>query len=290
MGWVIAGWVALSFCGAMVFSAARRRYRPVTIPKEVQAFLRVLEEHVRKHPQFELRGMIPGRFAAVFAVRGQELPASLHHLFRRYEAFPDNFSESVTRFLAELEQEGVDQPSDHDFADAAANVLPQIRSRSWVEEHGGQFGDRALVHRPFTDDLVVCYVIDEPWCMTFICRAHLRQWGRCEEDLFHLATRNLHQMAGAAVPLPDAEGEPVLLRTGDGFDAARVLLLDPEQVEGLLVAMPERDVLWLGTESESDVSALMDLNQKQAAQSAHPITPNLYRMTNGELARVSRDE
>ena len=36
----------------------------------------------------------------------------------------------------------------------------------------------------------------------------------------------------------------------DGYDAARLLLFDEDQLEGLVIAMPEQEVLWLGQESE----------------------------------------
>ena len=234
--------------------------------------------------------MLPGRFAIVLAIRGQECPVSLHGLFRRFVAFPDEFPETVSRFLDEMSADGLDSPFDHDFADAATAILPQVRSRAWLEAQGGVFGDGALVHRRFSEDLVICYVIDESWCMTFVCQAHLKQWNIGERDLYHLATRNLDAAVGADVPVPEQDGEPVLLRTGDGFDAARVLLLDPERVEGLLVAMPERDVLWLGREQDDGLGELMSRNQEQSQASAHPISPHLYRVRDGELVQVTEDD
>ncbi|MEM7204587.1 MAG: DUF1444 family protein [Planctomycetota bacterium] len=288
MVWVLAGWAVLSVLAAMLFSIARRRWKPVSVPREVREFLHSFQELMREHePRIQVSGMVPGRFAAVITVRGQQTPVSLHHVFRRWMAFPDQFSATVGRFVTELERDALDEPGDHAFADAAAHILPQIRSREWLREHGGLFGDSALVSREFTPDLVICYVIDEQWCMTFVCQAHLRQWGRSEEDLFQLATRNLHRLAGADVPLPEPDGDPVLLRTGDGFDAARVLLLDPDRVEGLLVAMPERDVLWLGGSGGQDLPGLMSRNEEQSQRSSHPVSPHLYRMTNGNLVPVT---
>ena len=78
-------------------------------------------------------------------------------------------------------------------------------------------------------------------------------------------------------------------RTGsDGFDATRVLLLDPDRIEGVLVAIPERDVLWLGMEPEGEsLSSLMAQNEQQSELSAHPVSPHLYRMTKGQLVPVS---
>ncbi len=285
MLWFLAGWLALSIVATVLFSLMRlRRGRPQSLPRELQQFLRQLAEELGNHAaRVQLNGMVPGQLTAVLAVRGQEVPVPLHHLFRRCLAFPDKFAESVARFVDEVEREGIEAPSDHAFADAALHILPQVRSRAWLAERGGRFGDGALVHRPLGADLAICYVIDEPSCMTFVCQAHLRQWQRQEEDLYHLATSNLHRLAGAEVPLPERDGEPVLLRTGDGFDAARVLLLDPERVEGLLVGIPDRDVLWLGSEARQDLSALMARNEAQSQRAAHPVSPHLYRVRGGQL-------
>jgi hypothetical protein len=78
----------------------------------------------------------------------------------------------------------------------------------------------------------------------------------------------------------------VLLRTGDGFDAARLLLLDPDRAEGLLVAVPERDLLWLGNYQGQDLAQLMARNEEQSQQAAHPLSPHLYRVQGGHLVQV----
>lgn len=212
---------------------------------------------------------------------------SLQPVFSRCNAFPDTFAATVTQFLREVGEYAVEHVADHTFADVATDILPQIRSTSWLRERGSVFGDRAIVHREFAEGLVVCYVIDDPWCMTFLCQAHLEQWGITEEDLFHLSTRNLHQRANSDVPLPQPGEEPVLIRSGDGFDATRVLLLDTDRVEGLLVAIPERDVLWVGSQDRTQISELMALNEKQSRASEHPVSPTVYRMEQGHLVPVA---
>ena len=78
-----------------------------------------------------------------------------------------------------------------------------------------------------------------------------------------------------------------LVRTGDGYDAARVLLLDPERIDGLLVALPERDCLWVGEAPGEQLARLMELNAEQSARSAHPVSPHLYRLRSGQLEPVT---
>ena len=224
----------------------------------------------------------------VVSVHGQEVPVPLDNIFRHYLLYPEQIESLVRQLLGEIEEAGLERPEDRTFSDSAMNILPQICRKDWVFENAPAFGDGALVHREFGPELLLCYVIDDHWSVVFVCNAHLRCWGRTEEDLFHLAKRNLHQLAGSEVPVPQADGEPVLLRTGDGFDAARVLLLDSEKVEGLLVAVPERDVRWLAASSPGeDLATLMHKNQEQSHQAAHPISPHLYRMSSGHLVPVT---
>ena len=286
---VLAIWLAAAAGIMIAFHAmVQRRRREDHTPVEVRDFLKDLRAELHdNHPDAVFRGLIPGRFAAVISIQGQELPISLHELYQRHLAFPTAFSRLVSEFVAEATTRGLEQASEHALADVATRILPQVRTSSWLRERGSVFGAGALAHRELTDDLVVCYVIDDPWCMTFVCRAHLGQWGMSEEDLYHLATRNLHGRANNDLPTPETEGAPVLLKTGDGFDAARVLLLDREHADGWLVGIPERDALWLGAGEDQDLDALTSLNEQQSTQAEHPLSPQLFRVTDGELVPLS---
>jgi uncharacterized protein YtpQ (UPF0354 family) len=288
--WIALSWLALSIATAAAFHVARSRLRPVPVPPEVRTFLRQLDEIIRaQHPEVNIRGMLPGRFAVVLEVQGQEVPVPLHQLFRHASTFPEAMPQMVDTLLREIGSGGLTRISEHRFEDVATRILPQVRSAQWVSAHSPAFGDAALITRPLADDLRVCYVVDDPWSMVFVCRAHLRQWGIDDEAVHTLATQNLQRLGARALPVPGTGDAPVVVHTGDGYDAARVLLLDPEQAEGLLVAMPERDTLWLGTSASGErdaMSALMALNREQNAASAYPVSPTLYRVQGGQLEAV----
>lgn len=281
--WVGIGWGALAVTLAWVHHRLRR---PVAgYPPEVAAFLLRLEtELAAAHPEVQFLGMLPDRFACLLRVAGQETPVGLHEAWRHAEAFPDAFSRMVARLLADVGEVGLDRVADFDFAAAAPVLLPQVRSVSWVEAQGA-FGDAALVQRPLNRDLVVVYVIDDPQCMVFVCREHLRRWRKTEADLNNLALANLVRKGASALDAAAASGEPIVLQSGDGFDAARVLLL--EQAEGLLVAIPDRDTLWVGPEQGQNLDQLMATTEAIARQSAHPVSPSLYRVKDGQLAPLS---
>lgn len=281
--WVGLGWLV----AALALAAVHHRLRRVRdgYPPEVAAFLLRFEtELAEAHPGVQFLGMLPDRFACLLRVEGQETPVGLHDAWRHAQAFPDAFSRMVARLVADVKAAGLDRVDDLDFAAAAPMLLPQVRSRTWLEQQSA-FGDAALVHRPLNDDLVVVYVLDDPHCMVFVCREHLRRWRKTDTDLHNLAVGNLQRLGGDRLDAAAVGAEPLVLTSGDGFDAARVLLL--EQAEGLLVAIPERDTLWLGPEHGQDLAQLMATTEAIAKRSPHPVSTSLYRVTDGRLEPVS---
>jgi hypothetical protein len=275
MGWgLVAAWCGLAVALAVAFH--RLRKRAPSLPTEVREFLAKLERELAQHDGVEWLGLLPGQFSGLLRVRGQETPVSLHELFRRSEAFPERFAQSVAQLLSEIDEAGLDRIDDHEFGGVAVDLMPQVRSLAWVEGQG-RFGDSALVHRRFGADLAVVYVVDDPHSMVFVCRAHLKRWGRTDEDVHQLAMQNLQQLSARDGIPAAAPGAPVMLQTGDGYDAARVLLLDEKK--DLLVAMPDRDVLWVAVDEGQDLAPLQRKAKTMAAAASHPVSGRIYRMT-----------
>ena len=173
------------------------------------------------------------------------------------------------------------------------SVLPQVRSRAWLAEQG-HFGDGALVHRPLCDDLTVVYVIDDEHTMVFVCRAHLKQWGRTSDDVHSLSVSNLARLGGGEQLRQMTQAESVLVQTGEGYDAARVLLLD--DFEGMLVAIPDRDTLWIGQDPEAGSAvkrpakrlvALSTAAETMARSASHPVSEQVFRVRGGTLEPVN---
>jgi uncharacterized protein YtpQ (UPF0354 family) len=290
MAWLAIAWLAAAVATAVVFHRARRVWRPVTPPPATRVFLQALLEALRAgHPAFESRGMLPGRFVAVLELHGQQFMLPLHDLFRTFEADAAALAPALARALDELVRDGLSRVDDHPFAEVVDSILPQVRTEAWVRGHAPSFGDAALVQRPLGADLRLCYVIDDGPCMVFVTLAHLRAWGADEPALFRIATGNLRARGGAELPAPQSGDRPVLVQTGDGYDAARVVLLDPERAEGLLVAVPERDSLWLGrAEAGPGMETLMRMSREHSETASYPVSPALYRMHAGRLEAVNR--
>ena len=188
----------------------------------------------------------------------------------------------VHRLIADVREIGLDRIDDVDFAAAAPQLLPQVRSREWLLLQGC-FGDSGLVYRAMNDQLATVYVINDVQSMVFVCRAHLRRWRKCDEDVHNLALANLARL-GRPELLASLPQTPVVLQSGDGFDAARVLLLD--DVEGLLVALPDRDTLWVGPAEGQNLEQLMAVTEAIADSAPHPVSGRVFSVTDGQLAAL----
>jgi hypothetical protein len=275
--WLTLGWATMALVTAVVHHRWRQATRQPS--PEVAAFvLRLENELVAAHPGVRFLGMVPQRFACVLRVDGQETMVSLHDAFRLAEAEPDRFTRMVAGLLEDIREVGLDRVGDHDFSAAAPHLLPQVRARAWLDEKG-TFGDSGLVHGTFAEGLVTVYVIDDASTMVFVCREHLRRWRKTQADLHNLALTNLARRGGSLpqAPLP----APVIVQTGDGYDAARALLLEPR--DGLLVAIPDRDTLWVGPDSGQNLEQLMATTAAIAEEATHPVSGQVYRVTAGQL-------
>ncbi|MEZ6038307.1 MAG: DUF1444 family protein [Planctomycetota bacterium] len=279
--WLALGWSAL----AVVVVWLHRRLRTLTpaYPSEVRTFVLQLEsELARGHGDVQFLGMLPGRFACLLRVDGQETPVGLYEAFRHVEAFPDAVDKVVSRLLADVREVGLDRADALEFAAAAPLLLPQVRSREWLEEQG-TFGDSGLVYTPINEQLVAVYVVDDSSCMVFVCRRHLERWRKRVSDVHNLALTNLARLSEERLEV--GENDSVRLQSGDGFDASRLLLLD--QQEGLLVAIPDRDTLWVGHDQGQSLERLMAVTEELAESSQHPVSGQVFRVTDGRLEPVT---
>lgn len=278
--WVVLVIAAVCAVGTWL---VRQRGEP---DNDLEAFFENIAYQIRRSgPEYGVRGIVPGTMTMVVSVHGQEVPVPMENVFRHFMMFPGQTDTLVRQLLDEIEEVGLERPSDRLFAETATQVLPQICSFAWVFDNAPAFGDGAMVHRDLGPDLAICYVIDDPWSVVFVCNAHLRQWGRSEADLYHLAHQNLRRKIGGRVPLPD--GGPVHVRVGDGYEAARVVLLDPESAEDLLIAMPSRESLFLGR--ERDVGRLVALMESESDEAArdHPLSNEVYRLEGQQLVPIT---
>ncbi len=347
MVWVLTGWVVVAVLVAGLHHRMQVRTREAlglagasprpenvtdgTDAPRVEAFVSDLKDVLLTRPGVAFCGMVPGRFAAVIEVEGQETPVPLQEVFRHAEAFPEAFEQIVDRLIDEITEMGLDEHVDFALAEVALDLMPQVRSEAFVQAQG-RFGDGGLVARPLAEGLMTCYVVDDSRTMVFVCRQDLANWGLDVDELHRLSLRNLERRvrsSGSVADGPGLAGRPpaadeilpgvilprrahddrvVVLNTEDGYDAARLLLLDPRRCEDLLMAVPDRDFLWIGSRTIAstavepgtvqdrnaaigtaiprDLEALEEAVAELFATAAHPVSDQIWNLSPTGLRAV----
>ena len=290
-------WCFLAGLLSLLFARSLRRAPYQGVPDEARRFYdRLVRSLSLRHPGVELIGPTQEGFGAVVRVDRQELAVPLGEVFLREKAFPEAFDDTVSRLVVEL-REHLAATGDLLFDEAVEAVLPQIRAEDWIRDNSPAFGDGSLVREEIFESLALCFVIDEGDSMVFVTQGHLRSWGIDLPSLKNLALANLRRLAESEGGLPEPsaqESEACVLKSGDGYDAARVLLaLDRsvEDVDGLVFAIPDRDTLLVGRKSEG-LAQLMAAVDEEYASAEHPISPRVFevrerRLTAAELVEDS---
>lgn len=198
---------------------------------------------------------------------------------------------------------------EHDWAAAAGHVFPALRP---VGTQGIQLseldaaqlateGTRTHAHAlldPGPADLAVAYVLRTPAFDVVINADHLLTWAVSPETLRETAIANLRAWSETA-PWTDevSDGRHLLSSdTGDGGDAARILLPEARQhIAGqcggqarILIALPDRDLLVAGSLNPGDMDFAGQLQAfvLQVSEDAHePIDGRLFELVGdmGEL-------
>ena len=162
---------------------------------------------------------------------------------------------------------------EHDWASAADHIYPVLRPTGThgtmlAELDEAQLAQEGLKKHalPLIDpgpaDLAVAYVLREPAYDVLVNADHLLAWGVGADRLREAAMANLAAWSAGAPWTDELAGERRLLSsdTGDGGDAARILLEDVRHhISGecsgpgrVLVALPDRDLLIAGTLNPGD--------------------------------------
>ena len=170
------------------------------------------------------------------------------------------------------------------FEMVRSRILPRIQPADFFEHRRPDF----LAAQPFVNETVILYMIDINGAVAPVTTEQLIRWGVDLETIDQLARENL------AAARPDLElqlfrgdqGAAALLNTGDGYDAARLLLgelhpqLAPELGGDFLVAIPTRDVfLAFPTGPEGFVGRVQQRIAHDYRKLPYPITDHLFLVT-----------
>jgi len=140
--------------------------------------------------------------------------------------------------------------------------------------------------------LEINLVIDYPNTMAYVTEEMLRKTGAAGEDLLDLALTNLK--ANTPSDFFDKVSEELDIfvgHTGDGYDAARALLVEdllPESPAGFWVAIPSREELAVWPVSFAALSKIHVIKlfaQDNFRDHAYPVTDDVFWVWNGTWYR-----
>lgn len=201
--------------------------------------------------------------------------------------------------------------AEHDWAAAAEAVYPVLRP---ADTAGPRLRDLDPVRlrregmrthaQPVIDHgpagLVIAYILRAASFDVLVNADHLLGWAVEPDELRGRALRNLADWSDAAPWTDELSGDRRLLSsaTGDGGDAARILLADVRRYLGdelgasgrVLVGLPERDMLVAGAYRIDDpefATLFAEFVVEQSGGADEPIDHRVFELVAGELQPFS---
>lgn len=200
---------------------------------------------------------------------------------------------------------------EHDWGAAAALLYPALRPVGTTGLTVADIDPEALAadagrhhSQPLVDEgpcgIVVVYALNAGAFDVIVNGDHLLSWGVPVSEVQDAAMRNLAAWSASAAWTDEVSGERRLISsdTGDGWDAARVLL--PEVLERLgrelspagrvLIGVPERHLLIAGTlrPGDEEFAALFsEFIVEQSGGADEPIDRRVFELVDGRLVEFS---
>lgn len=201
----------------------------------------------------------------------------------------------------------VTETPEHDWTAASTIIYPALRPVGTQGLQVSEINHEALAaeanrshSQPLLDegpcDIPVVYALNAGSFDVIVNGDHLLSWGVQPSDVQDAAMRNLATWSETAAWTDEVSGERRLLSsdTGDGWDAARILL--PEVIDRLtrdlgsvgrvLVGLPERHLLIAGTlrPGDDEFAALFaEFIVEHSGGADEPIDRRVFELVDGRL-------
>lgn len=212
------------------------------------------------------------------------------HAFRSlYQAYllrdPDDAGIVIRQSVADLSRSLDAARQDRvamDLESALALLYPMIKRDVDIDSAGEEILKRSL---SYGEGLSVVYVIDLPTAWRQVDAALACDWGLDPEAVHARALENLTRLTQSQGHGPTVLPGPapiLVYHLGDGFDAARLLILDrlhPEAA-GFIFTFPVRDQLMVIPRAElpEPVIAALRIQAEQEHHSLdHPLSPEVWQ-------------
>jgi hypothetical protein len=246
--------------------------RPDALPGP--AFQRGILRALVDNPAVEARSL--GPFRIQVETRDEAYQVRLDEQFKRYRHRELELEDAIEEIKAALKLPG--------SAIEAAGPFPRLARPESL--------DPATYREPcpFDPELVVFFVRELPTSHMPLTAGEVRSgWSGAPERLFPDALANLGERTETVSATSQGQGDELTIgfASGDGFDAARLLL--PSLCEALdawlpgrsLVAIPSRDLLMAIGDSDPDFVAAARAHVQATFESAgeHALSPRWYQIT-----------
>ncbi|MCS7471603.1 hypothetical protein NZK35_33565 [Stieleria sp. ICT_E10.1] len=186
--------------------------------------------------------------------------------------------------------------------DGAAEAIPQawedVKPRLRVQLVSAKVTDvgRAITF-PFADDVHSSLVSDCDTGYAYISNEDLERWGQSAVDAIEIGKLNI-VTSSPTLPMTVMPGPAplVAIQTGDGYDAARILIpeirariiseLTGDEDGEVYVGVPNRDFLiaWPMTVDEDLHQQLSQTVALDARRQSHPLSERVLRVTKDKIA------
>ena len=181
----------------------------------------------------------------------------------------------------------------HVTQDASALEWEEARAKLRLQLMRTEHTLRApVITFPFTGDVVVAIAIDLTHAYSYVSPANLERWKVTEELAYEQALSNLEQAsAGIQIHATEAPQALLAIQTGDGYDAARLLLpamrkLAVEHLgEPCYAAVPNRDflILWSRSNPEEFQTMVRAQVRHDCESQPYPLTSTVFVVTEAEV-------
>ncbi|MBA3469694.1 MAG: DUF1444 family protein [Herpetosiphonaceae bacterium] len=226
-----------------------------------------------------------------FRWHGRSVVSELEHFYNAYRRAPAQL-ESILESLEGAVRSFAPDRGPQLWDELEDRIYPMLKPVEMLAEVAERNLPQ-LIYRPFMSDMIVCYVIDEPDSVAFVNEEHLKVWGVMETTLYTRAVDNLRTKTlkpGTAEVTGDGAEMLFIYATLDGYDAARILLLDimnewSQIIPGhLVIGIPNRDFLIGFSDANPEILHRLALQIAQDSQTLdYALTDQLWTIVNGQI-------
>ena len=178
-----------------------------------------------------------------------------------------------------------------DFTESAGSLAMALQVDSFVDGCRAAAGSPAW-SQPFDEDIVYVFLLELDMGIRVLTDAQFERWSATRDRVVAGARSMLFHKAQPVSPnrLEDYSGVEQL-RVGDGYDAARALVLEDlmfgEFDDGSRVAVPTPDELYFVREGTAEnVDRLREATRSRYDEADYPLSDAIYRYERGEPVRA----